>query len=388
MLMQKLTRLAEPLAADGGAYDRFLAGLGEKLLTDRAELLGLSAADLWSRREPVSVGGACRILPSSDGVVAVNLPRDCDWDMVEAWLSLASGEHVGAVAGWDALSAWVAKCTSVRLQASAAELGLAVCEAAGFCGYSHTLWEAEPMGSAGGRTSKRRRMQHDGSLASAKIVDMSSMWAGPLCGNLLAQLGADVVKVESAARPDGIRLGQPEFYAKLNSGKDDCAVDLATTAGRNRLMELLLGADVVISSCRVRALEQLGLDPVEVVAQSGGIWVGITGYGLLGGQPERVAFGDDAAAAGGLVWPAECTTDDTAKNISSDASGLPCFVGDAIADPATGAFAAAGVLERWSGTGKSGAGKSGSGGVVLDIPMAGVARWLAHSASDHAHEAV
>jgi len=69
-------------------------------------------------------------------------------------------------------------------------------------------------------------------------------------------------------------------------------------------MELLLESDVVISSCRARALEQLEIEPAEVVSANGGIWAGITGHGLFGSRQNRVAFGDDAAVAGGLIWTA------------------------------------------------------------------------------------
>src|SRR6185295_5245496 len=57
------------------------------------------------------------------------------------------------------------------------------------------------------------------------VADLSSMWAGPLCGQLLARAGATVVKVETRARPDGTRAGPPAFFDWMNSGKLSYAVD-------------------------------------------------------------------------------------------------------------------------------------------------------------------
>jgi crotonobetainyl-CoA:carnitine CoA-transferase CaiB-like acyl-CoA transferase len=134
------------------------------------------------------------------------------------------------------------------------------------------------------------------------------------------------VKVEGANRPDGARFGPPSFFALMNDGKEQVVVDLRTTAGIGELRQLLCSADVVIEASRPRALEQLGLDARSLAAVSSPrAWVAITGYGQSPPEREWVAFGDDAAAAGGLVvW---------------DDEG-PCFCADAVADPLTGLLAA------------------------------------------------
>jgi len=107
-------------------------------------------------------------------------------------------------------------------------------------------------------------------------------------------------------------------------------VDLATAAGRAALHREVAGADVVVTSSRPRALGQLGLDPATVLREGRPrIWLSVTGYGSGPGSVDRVAFGDDAAAAGGLV-----AVDDRG----------PCFCADAVADPVTGLAAAAAVL--------------------------------------------
>jgi len=177
---------------------------------------------------------------------------------------------------------------------------------------------------------------------SPLVVDLSSLWAGPLCASLLGLLGCRVLKVEDPRRPDGARRGPRELFGLLNAGAESEVVDLHGDRGRARLRELVLTADVVIEGSRPRALRQLGISAEEAVAQSDRLtWVSITGYGR---EHERVGFGDDTAAAGGLVVDG-------------------CFVGDAIADPLTGVHAA---LAAWAGVCRG-------GGWLVDVALARVA---------------
>jgi hypothetical protein len=162
------------------------------------------------------------------------------------------------------------------------------------------------------------------------VLDLSALWAGPLCGRLLALAGARVLKVESVGRPDGARAGPPGFYAALNADKESIALDLGTPRGVACLRSLLERADAVIESSRPRALAQLGID-AEALVGAGLVWVSITGYGRRGPEADWIAYGDDAAAAAGL---AAATGDPDA----------PLFCGDAIADPLTGLHAAVAAL--------------------------------------------
>jgi crotonobetainyl-CoA:carnitine CoA-transferase CaiB-like acyl-CoA transferase len=178
------------------------------------------------------------------------------------------------------------------------------------------------------------------------VVDLSSLWAGPLCARLLRQRGATVVKVESWRRPDGARRGPAAFFDLMHAGARSVALDFTTAAGRDALRSLVAHADVVIEASRPRALQQLGIDAPALLGEGGPrVWVSITGYGR---DRDRVAFGDDAAAAGGLVaW---------------DEHG-PCFAADAIADPLAGVAAAAAVTRSLAGGGRW----------LLDVSMARVA---------------
>jgi hypothetical protein len=311
----------------------------EPLVTGRAALLGLRRAG------QVSAGGTCRLLRTADGWAAVNLARPDDADAVPAITAAdAGGDPWEALAGAAAVSTAAAFVDRVRL------LGV----------------PAARVGSADGgaacTTQRRWRPVDSQRSESLHVVDLSTMWAGPLAAKILHDAGALVTKVESSRRPDGARA-QPDFYRWLHAeGQPEIRLDFGSAAGRRALRELVEGADVVIESSRPRALEQLGAGPDDVAPRVGRVWVSITGYGRDAPGRDWVAFGDDAAIAGGLVcW---------------EAPDLPVFCGDAIADPVTGLTAAAAALEALA-TG---------GGALLDVSMAGCCRALLDGAPGSAPE--
>jgi crotonobetainyl-CoA:carnitine CoA-transferase CaiB-like acyl-CoA transferase len=169
-----------------------------------------------------------------------------------------------------------------------------------------------------------------------RVVDLSALWAGPLLGSVLADLGARVTKVEDPRRRDATRPFPTDLARRLNRSKGVIEASFAAE-GRDRLAALLAEADVVIESTRPRALDELGLGPRHGLA-TGQIWVSITAYGRAGPWSGRVGFGDDTAAAGGLY---------------RGPASAPGFVGDAVADPLTGLHGAvavmAAVIGGWSG---------------------------------------
>ncbi len=164
------------------------------------------------------------------------------------------------------------------------------------------------------------------------VVNLSALWAGPLCGHLLAALGARVIKVESVTRPDGARRGPRRFYDLLNAGQESVALDFTTAAGQAALAGLVAAADVVIEGSRPRALRQLGICAEDVLARGRDkCWVSITAYGRTGPWANVGGFGDDAALAAGLV-------------AFDPETGTPAPCGDAVADPVTGVNAALAAL--------------------------------------------
>jgi crotonobetainyl-CoA:carnitine CoA-transferase CaiB-like acyl-CoA transferase len=294
-------------------------------------------------------------MPATDGWVAVNLARPDDWDLVDAWLQpdvpIASGDWAAVVAevAGRPTGALVSRSTLLGLPvAVVGERGPVVAGPGGVDGTDQLDLDL-PLVRAQSIPSGDPEPLETGTLDRLLVVDLSSLWAGPLGGSLLQRAGARVVKVESLSRPDGARAGPPEFFSSLNGAKPSVGLDFDSRDGRRRLREMVSRADVVITAARRRALEQLGLVPHDLVEEGGPrVWLSITGYGASGAGAERVAFGDDAAAAGGLVvW---------------DERG-PCFCGDAVADPLSGMVAAvAGLaaLER-------------GGAWVVDVSMADVA---------------
>jgi crotonobetainyl-CoA:carnitine CoA-transferase CaiB-like acyl-CoA transferase len=289
------------------------------LVAERAAAGGLR------RGGDVSCGGASRLVPCADGWTAVTLARPSDWELVAALLGRSRPVDPG---DWPTLASGLARLTGHRVRSGAELLGLPLA----VLGERRSSGDAGRNGggtTAGIRTRRLRSAVPITDPAGLVVADLSSLWAGPLVGRLLHRAGARVVKIESRWRPDGARNGDPGFYTLLNGGKESVALDFRAEAGRQQLRRILSHADVVITAARPRALEQLGLDPEEMIlSRRPRVWLSITGYGHSPGSRDRVAFGDDAAVAGGLVaW------DDLG----------PCFCGDAIADPLTGLAASAAV---------------------------------------------
>lgn len=279
-------------------------------LTERAAIAGLS------RQGAVSCGGASRLLPTATAWLAVTLARAEDIDLLPAWLGI---EQVGGGDPWPAVTDAVLERSADILARDGAALGLPVAMVGGVSSTDGPPVVGAPLGPAPPRR-----------LEGLMVVDLSSLWAGPLCGRILCDAGARVVKVESTSRPDGARLGSPEFFDLMNAGKQSVAVDFGTPTGRAALRALVEAADVVVEASRPRALEALGIDAPSVVAEGPSVWLSITAHGRSGDGRNRVGFGDDAAAAGGAVL--------------EDDDGL-CFCADALGDPITGMLAAAAVLD-------------------------------------------
>jgi crotonobetainyl-CoA:carnitine CoA-transferase CaiB-like acyl-CoA transferase len=186
-----------------------------------------------------------------------------------------------------------------------------------------------------------------------RVVDLSGLWAGPVVARVLAEAGSEIIKVESVDRPDGARE-VPGFYRWVHAASEvTVRVDLGTADGCRQLAGLLDDAHVVIEASRPRALEQLGLGPYDRPGRPGRVWLSITGYGRTAPGRDWVAFGDDAAVAGGLVgW---------------DDAGAPVFCADAIADPISGLAGAVAVLRALDA----------GGGQLIDLAMSRVAAIMA-----------
>ena len=291
----------------------------------RAELAGFDPPGR------TSAGGSCHLLETADGWVAVNLARSDDLAAVPALIAMLSPPATTLADAVRGVSAAEVTARAQLLGVAAAAFGS---ERGGVAATSRQRWG-------------ERRTRDPGGL---RVVDLSALWAGPLCARLLGLTGARVLKVESTTRPDGARFGAPGFYRWLHEGHDSLVVDFASGA----LTEIIAEADVVVEASRPRALRRLGVFAERfLAARPGRVWVSITGYGR---DDDRIAFGDDAAVAGGLT--------------GVDGNGAPVFLGDAIADPVTGIFAA-GAAARSLAQG---------GGDLISVSMASCAATLARVA--------
>lgn len=286
-------------------------------LTGRAGLLGLRRAGR------VSAGGATHLVAARDGWCAITLSRPDDVAAVPALLS------ADAVADdpWPALHRWAAAAPAALIVERAELLDIPAAVLGECAAAPPRIRQTAPRATGTGP-------------AGLLVADLSSMWAGPLCGQLLARAGATVVKVESPTRPDGTRAGNQMFFDWINGGKLSYCLDFDRQAGE--LRELLTVADVVIEGSRPDALARRRLGPDDIPPRAGRTWLRITGHGP---QSRRPAFGDDAAVAGGLVGAG------------------PVFCGDAIADPLTGLEAAGAVQES----------QNRGGGELVEMAMAAVA---------------
>lgn len=326
-----MTPAAAAIARHAAEVSSLTSQFGRKVRIDLARVA--YRRDVLDLKPPglLSPNRSCGLVQAADGWIAVNLPRPDDLDLLPAWIGVEAEADP-----WPAIRRATAGAPWRKLVDDAVLLGL---PAAGVGEVSADADEPVLRRMAPGRRRRAAR--------PPRVLDLSSMWAGPLCGEILAEMGADVIKLESVTRPDAVREATPALYARLNGLKQHSRFDIRSPDDLERLQANIARADVVITSARPRAYAQLGLTPEAMFrANPGLVWVAVTGYGWTGEAANRVAFGDDAAAAGGLVkWTP---------------SGEPRFAGDALADPITGLAAAVGALKAL-GEG---------GGILVDAALA------------------
>ena len=299
---------------------------GATLLGERAMLGGMTIPGR------VSAGGGCRLFDAADDTIALNLSRLSDRELLPALFEVDALD----VSDDRAIAANVAKHKAQSLVLRGRSMGLAIAAAHESGGAAkaadHEGWPTfitPCIALAPGCVSNHRR-------AHPRVIDLSALWAGPLASHLLSLAGAEVIKVESRKRPDGMRGGDSRFHALLNQGKSSVVLDFSDHNDREALRSLIATADIVIEASRPRALAQLGFDAAQIVSSTPGlVWITITGQGATGTAADWVGLGDDCSVAAGL------------SAALRDACGGSGFVGDAIADPLTGIFAAGAAWDAW-----------------------------------------
>lgn len=145
---------------------------------------------------------------------------------------------------------------------------------------------------------------NQGALSGLKVVEMGQLIAGPFCGQLLGDMGAEIIKLEPPISGDPMRLwGQgekPSWWRVIARNKYSVAADLRSEEGQQLARDLIAKADILIENFRPGTLERWNLDPAELRQTNKGlIVVRVSGYGQTGPYASRAGFGGIGEAMGG-----------------------------------------------------------------------------------------
>ncbi len=176
-------------------------------------------------------------------------------------------------------------------------------------------------------------------LSGLKIIDLTRIIAGPFCAQLLADMGAEVIKVEAPGKGDPTRRqgakvdGFSYYFAQFNRNKKSITVNLYTEAGRIILARLLEDADVLLENYRPGVLERMGFDQARLDAINPSLVIGsVNGYGSIGPYVDRPAFDFIGQAMSGFM------------SINGPPDSEPMRAGPPISDLLAGLYAAFGVV--------------------------------------------
>jgi crotonobetainyl-CoA:carnitine CoA-transferase CaiB-like acyl-CoA transferase len=194
-------------------------------------------------------------------------------------------------------------------------------------------------------------------LAGIKVLDLSRVLAGPWAGQLLADYGAEVLKVERPGTGDDTRTWGPPWWGEgeqrvaayfvcANRGKRSVAIDLSSPEGLQQVRELAREADVLIENYKVGQLAKYGLDAASLQAINPGlIYCSITGYGQTGPLSHRAGYDFAIQAEAGLM------------SITGERGAEPQKVGVAVTDLMTGVYAATAILAALHERARTGRGR-------------------------------
>ncbi len=180
-------------------------------------------------------------------------------------------------------------------------------------------------------------------LAGLKVVELARVLAGPLAGQTLADLGAEVIKIESPQGDDTRQWGPPfvdhdgeesaAYFHCCNRGKKSVVIDFRTPEGQAQVKHLVADADILIENFKVGGLAKYGLDYDSLAAlNSRLIYCSITGFGQDGPYAKRAGYDYIIQGMSGLM------------SVTGDPDGQPQKVGVAVTDIFTGIYACTGIL--------------------------------------------
>lgn len=219
-------------------------------------------------------------------------------------------------------------------------------------------------------------------LDGIRVLDLSRVLAGPWSGQILADYGADVIKVERPVAGDDTRTWGPPwwgpaedrmsaYYLSTNRGKRSVAIDIATPEGAAMVRQLALEADVVLENYKVGQLAKYQLDYAALSALNPKlVYCSVTGYGQTGPMAQAAGYDFAIQATGGLM------------SVTGEKAGTPGSqpqkVGVAVADLFTGVYATTAILAALIERGRTGRGRH-IDAALLDVQVA----MLANQASNH-----
>ncbi|SEH79217.1 Crotonobetainyl-CoA:carnitine CoA-transferase CaiB [Mycolicibacterium rutilum] len=200
-------------------------------------------------------------------------------------------------------------------------------------------------------------------LNGIRVVDFTAFWAGPAATHALAAFGADVIKIESVQRPDGIRYSggmrkdvddwweYSWVFHAMNTNKRSVTLDLQSERGRSLVLRLIAQADVVVENFSPRVMEQFGLDAETLLeANPRLVMLRMPAFGLDGPWRDRVGFAPTMEQIAGLAW------------VTGQPDGPPVAPRGAC-DPLAGAHAAFALLAALECTARTGTGQ------LVEVPM-------------------
>ncbi len=207
-------------------------------------------------------------------------------------------------------------------------------------------------------------------LDGVRVLELAHLIAGPICGMYLADMGGDVVKVESRDAPDAgrsvyrvFRGGEGILHLTVNRNKRGLCVDLKRPEGRQVFLRLARWADVIIEGFRGGVAEKLGIDYESVKAVNPRlIYCSVSAFGPEGPWRDKPGLDSLAQAVGGLMA------------ITGEADGGPVLCGAPVADTLGGLLAMVGILTALIGRAQSGQGQRVDASLLSGMLLAHTAR--------------
>jgi crotonobetainyl-CoA:carnitine CoA-transferase CaiB-like acyl-CoA transferase len=208
-------------------------------------------------------------------------------------------------------------------------------------------------------------------LTGLRVIDFTRALAGPYCTMLLADMGAEVIKIELPGPGDDSRSwgppfvgSQSAFYLSINRNKKSIALDLKQAPARDIALRLISTADIVVEGNRPGVMKRLGLDYASVRPQNPGlIYCSISAFGQTGPYAEKAGYDQVMQGYGGIM------------GLTGEPGGRPMKVGVSITDLTTGMFAVIGIV-----TALYHRQRTGSGQYIDTSMLDGQVSWLTYQA--------